>query len=166
MYNELTEKDIKKMQEEIDYRIQVLRPKISKEVIEARELGDLSENAEYRAARREKGQNERRIEFLRAMIKTAKIIDPSSKPDEIGMFDKVDIYFEDDDETETFELSTTMRTDAGKNIVSKESPFGRAIMGKKVGDRILIKVNPEYSYYIVIKAIKKCYEDDVDVPLS
>lgn len=166
MFNELTEKDIQEMQKEIDYRIEVIRPQISKDIIEAKAHGDLSENAEYHAARREKGKNEGRIEYLRAMIKTAKIITPNSKQDEVGLFDKVDVYFEEDNEVQTIELSTTMRNDASKNIISKESPFGKAIMGKKVGDRVCIVVSPEYSYYVVIKDIKKCSTDDVDIPIG
>lgn len=166
MFNELTEKDIQEMQKEIDYRIEVIRPQISKDIIEAKAHGDLSENAEYHAARREKGKNEGRIEYLRAMIKTAKIITPNSKQDEVGLFDKVDVYFEEDNEIQTIELSTTMRNDASKNIISKESPFGKAIMGKKVGDRVCIVVSPEYSYYVVIKGIKKCSTDDVDIPIG
>ena len=165
MYNELTEKDIKKMQEEIDYRISVERPRISQDIIDAKAMGDLSENAEYHAARREKGRNESRIEFLRAMIRTAIIIKPKSKTDGVELFDKVEVFFEEDDETKIIELSTTMRHDTANGIVSKESPFGQAILGKHVGDRVLIPVNNEYSYYITIKSIKKGCGDDVDVPL-
>lgn len=166
MYNELTEQDIKKMEEEIDYRIAVIRPKISQDIIEAKAHGDLSENAEYHAARKEKGRNESRIEYLRAMIKTAKVIKPNPNENEIGLFDKVVVLFEEEGEEETIELSTTMRNDASKGIISKESPFGQAIMGKHVGDRVLVKVSPEYSYHVVIKSIKKCDIDDIDLPLG
>jgi len=166
MFNELTEQDIKKMQEEIDYRISVIRPKISQDIVEAKAHGDLSENAEYHAARKEKGRNEGRIEYLRAMIKTAKIIKPNTNENEIGLFDKVEVLFEEENETETIELSTTMRNDASKGIISKESPFGQAILGKHVGDRVLVKVSPEYSYHVVIKKITKCLNDDIDLPLS
>ena len=166
MYNELTEQDIKKMQEEIDYRIAVIRPKISQDIIEAKAHGDLSENAEYHAARKEKGRNEGRIEYLRAMIKTAKIISPNNRSDEIGIFDKVEVLFEEENEVETIELSTTMRNDASKGIISLESPFGKAVMGKKVGDRVDIVVSPTYSYHVVIKSIKTCDQDDIDLPLS
>ena len=166
MYNELTEQDIKKMQEEIDYRIAVIRPKISQDIIEAKAHGDLSENAEYHAARKEKGRNEGRIEYLRAMIKTAKIIAPNKNENEVGIFDKVRVLFEEEGEEETIELSTTMRNNASQGIISKESPFGQAIMGKHVGDRILVKVNPEYSYHVVIKSITKCDKDDIDLPLG
>ena len=116
MYNELTETDIKKMQEEIDYRISVLRPKIGQEIVDARAQGDLSENADYHAARRAKGRNESRIEYLKEMIKTAKII--STEPDQntVGIFDKVEVLFEEDGSIETMQLSTTMRNDPSQNI--------------------------------------------------
>lgn len=166
MYNELTQNDIKKMQEEIDYRISVLRPKISQDIIEAKAHGDLSENAEYHAARKEKGKNEGRIEYLRAMIKTAKIIKPNSNKDEIGIFDKVRVYFEDEDSEEIIQLSTTMQNDASKGIISKESPFGKAILNKKVGDRVQIQVNKDYSYYVVIKEIEKSNGENIDLPIS
>ena len=166
MFNELTEQDIKKMQEEIDYRIAVIRPKISQDIIEAKAHGDLSENAEYHAARKEKGRNEGRIEYLRAMIKTATIIKPNKNKNEVGIFDKVEVLFEEEGETETIELSTTMRNDASQGIISKESPFGQAILGKHVGDRVLVKVSPEYSYHVVIKKITKCDKDDIDLPLG
>ena len=165
MYNELTETDIKKMQEEIDYRISVLRPKIGQEIVDARAQGDLSENADYHAARRAKGRNESRIEYLKDMIKTAKIISTEPDKNTVGIFDKVEVLFEEDGSVETMQLSTTMRNDPSQNIVSKDSPFGVAIMGKKIGDRVLIKVNPEYSYYVVIQSIQKATQDDVDLPI-
>ena len=165
MFNELTENDIKKMQEEIDYRITVLRPKIGQEIVDARAQGDLSENADYHAARRAKGRNESRIEYLKSMIKTAKIIAPNANENEVGIFDRIEVEFEEDSTTEIMQLSTTMRNDPSQNIVSKDSPFGVAVMGKKVGDRILIKVSPEYSYYIKIKSIVKAKSDDVDLPI-
>lgn len=166
MYNELTENDIKKMQEEIDYRISVLRPKISQDIIEAKAHGDLSENAEYHAARREKGKNEGRIEYLRAMIKTAKIIKPNNNQNEVGIFDKVTMFFEDENDEEVIQLSTTMQNDASMGIVSKESPLGKAIMGKKIGDRVYIQVNKDYGYYVVIKKIEKSNGDNIDLPIS
>lgn len=166
MYNELTENDIKKMQEEIDYRISVLRPKISQDIIEAKAHGDLSENAEYHAARREKGKNEGRIEYLRAMIKTAKIIKPNNNQNEVGIFDKVTMFFEDENDEEIIQLSTTMQNDASMGIVSKESPLGKAIMGKKIGDRVYIQVNKDYGYYVVIKKIEKSNGDNIDLPIS
>ena len=165
MYNELTENDIRQMQEEIDHRINVIRPQISQAILEAKAHGDLSENAEYHAARAQKGRNEGRIEYLREMIKTAKIVKLDPNKDEVGMFDKVTVFFEDDNEEEVVQLSTTMRNDASKGIISKESPFGQAILGKKVGDRVCVKVSDSYSYFVTIKKIEKATSDDIDLPI-
>jgi transcription elongation factor GreA len=155
MYNELTEADIKKMQEEIDFRIKVERPKISELIIEAKAHGDLSENGEYHIARREKGRNESRIQYLRDMISTAKIIKINPNKNIVGIFDKVEIYFEDENGTDFIILSTTIGQDPAQKMVSKESPLGKAIFGHKVGERILVQVSPTKNYYIQIKSIEK-----------
>ena len=165
MYDKLTENDIKKMQEEIDYRKLVVRPKELEAVKEARAQGDLSENFEYKAAKREKSRNDSRIRYLERMIKTAKVIDASSNPDEIGLFDKVTIYIEEDDEEQTIELVTTLRQNALKGLISKESPVGKAVMGHKKGDRVTVHVNETYSYDIVIRDVQKG-SDDETLPIS
>lgn len=165
MYNELTAVDIKKMKEEIAYRATELRPKLSDDVKEARSLGDLSENAEYRSARRAFGRNESRIRFLQKMIRTAKVISTDSKPDEIGLFDKVEVLYEDTGEVETIRLSTTTRLDLNNSVYSKESPFGKVILGHKVGDRVLVKISEGNSYYVTIKSLEKG-EDDENIPLN
>lgn len=165
MYNELTAVDIKKMKEEINYRANELRPVLSDEVKEARSLGDLSENAEYRSARRAFCRNESRIRFLQKMIRTAKVISTESKPDEVGLFDRIEVLYEDTGDVETLMLSTTTRLDLQNGIISKESPFGKAVLGKKVGDRVFVKVNADYSYYVVIKSITKG-EDDESIALN
>lgn len=165
MHNELTKIDIKKMEEEIDYRIKVERPKISELIIEAKAHGDLSENGEYHEARREKSKNESRIQYLRDMTRTASIISTNPNINEVGLFDRVEIYFEDEDITEIIKFSTTLRQDTSNGIFSKESPLGKAIMGNKVGDRILVQVNQMTSYYVRIKSIKKG-EDDDSIPIT
>lgn len=165
MYNELTPVDIKKMKEEIKYRTIELRPKLSDDVKEARSLGDLSENAEYRSARRAFGRNESRIRFLQKMIKTAKVISTESAPDEVGLFDRVEVLYEDTGEVETIRLSTTTRLDLNHSVYSKESPFGKAILKHKVGDRVLVKVGEDNSYFVTIKSITKG-EDDENIPLN
>ena len=165
MYNELTEVDMKKMKEELRERSIELRPKLADDVKEARSLGDLSENAEYRSAKRAFCRNESRIRYLEKMIKTATIISVESKPDEVGVFDKVEVYYEDTDETETIMLSTMTRLDTTKGYISKDSSFGKAILGHKVGDRIMIRVSDDYSYYIVIKSIEKGFDDE-SIPLN
>ena len=159
MYDELTKVDIDKMKEELEYRIGVVRPKILEEVKFTRSFGDLSENAEYHAAKRERGKNESRIRYLRNMIKTAVIIDTQSKSDEIGLFDTVTYYVEEDDCEEQVRIVTMLRQNSMERLISKESPLGKAIMGRKKGDRVCIKVSNDYSYYIVIRDIKKGEDD-------
>ena len=160
MYDELTEIDIKKMKEELEYRITKLRPEILEEVKLTRSYGDLSENAEYHAAKRERGKNESRIRFLRNMIKTAVIIKDKSTADTIGLFDTVTYYMEEDDCEEQVKIVTTLRRDPFQNIISKESPLGNALMGKKVGDRVAVKESDDYTYFIVIRKIEKGKDDD------
>ena len=165
MHNELTKMDLKKMQEELDYRRITLRPQLLEEVKVARSFGDLSENFEYKAAKQEKRRNDSRIRYLERMIKTAKVIDTDSRPDEIGLFDKVVIYIEEDDEEQTIELVTTLRQNALQGLISKESPVGKAVMGHKAGERVLVQVNENYSYYIQIRSVEKGTDDD-SLPIS
>lgn len=160
MYNELTEVDIRKMQEEIDYRMRVVRPKCVEDLVTARGFGDLSENYEYKAAKQELRRCDSRLRYLRRMISTAKVISAESPDDEVGLFDRVEIYYEDEDETEEIRLMTTLREDALNGIISKESPLGKALMGRRVGDRVLVKVNDEYSYYVQIRGIQKGADDE------
>lgn len=164
MYNELTEVDIKKMKEELKERSNILRPQLSDDVKEARSLGDLSENAEYRSAKRAFCRNESRIRYLEKMLRTAKVISIDSAPDEVGLFDRITIYYEDTGEEEELTLSTMTRLDLQKGVICKDSAFGKAVIGKKVGDRVFIKVNEDYSYYVVIKNIVKGHDDET-IPL-
>jgi transcription elongation factor GreA len=164
MYDELTRVDIQKMQEEIDYRIS-LRPQLRADVQQARELGDLSENDEYRTAKREKGKNDSRIRYLQNMIATARIIEDHSAEDTVGLFDFVTLFIEEDEVEETYRLVTTLRENVLEGCVSKESPFGKAVMGKKTGDRVFIEPRPGFGYYAVIKEIKKG-QDDPDLPIT
>ncbi|MEE1244064.1 MAG: transcription elongation factor GreA [Acutalibacteraceae bacterium] len=159
MYDELTKVDIEKLKEELEYRIGTVRPKILEEVKFTRSFGDLSENAEYHAAKRERGKNESRIRYLRNMIKTAVVIDAESRQDEIGLFDTVTYYVEEDDCEETVRIVTTLRQNSMKGLISKESPIGNAILGKHLGDRIYVKVFDDYGYYIVIRKIEKGEDD-------
>ena len=165
MHDELTAVDIKKMEQEVEYRRLQLRPQLLEDVKTAREFGDLSENFEYKAAKREKSRNDSRIRYLERMIKTAKVIDASSNPDEIGLFDKGTIYIEEDDEEQTIELVTTLRQNALKGLISKESPVGKAVMGHKKGDRVTVHVSETYSYDIVIRDVQKG-SDDESLPIS
>lgn len=165
MYDELTEVDIKKMQEELDYRYKVLRLELIDDVKVARAFGDLSENFEYKAAKREKNRNDSRIRYLENMIKTARVITGGSKDGEIGLFDMVEIYFEEEDEVQKIQIVTTLRQNALKGLISKESPVGKAIMGHKVGDRVQVEVSPDYSYFVVIRSVEKGHDDE-SLPIS
>lgn len=155
MYNELTRNDIRKMEEEIDYRIRVVRREALEEVKTARAHGDLSENFEYHAAKKVKNQNESRIRYLQRMIKTAVIISDESAADEAGVNNTVEIYYEDDQTTERIKLVTTVRGDSLEGLISIESPLGRAILGHKAGDRVQVRVNEKVQYMVVIRAIEK-----------
>lgn len=162
MYDELTEKDIQKMEAEIEHRKLVVRKKALEDVKEARAQGDLSENFEYKAAKQFKNENESRIRYLEKMIKTAKIISEESADDEVGMNNTVEIYFEEDDETETYKIVTSVRGNSLKNLITKESPLGAAIFGKKVGDRCEVKVNDSFSYFVQITKIENTVDDGSD----
>ena len=164
MHNELTKKDIELMRQELEYRRGVLRPKLIEDVKTARAFGDLSENFEYKAAKRDKNRNDSRCRYLENMIKTAVIISEGSKDGVVGLYDKVTFYVEEDDEEVTCQIVTTMRQNALKNRVSKESPVGRAVLGARVGDRVTVEVNERYSYDIVIRAIEPG-EDNGEAPL-
>ena len=132
MYDELTEQDIKKMEEEIEYRKLVVRKNALEAVKEARAHGDLSENFEYHA------------------------------DDEVGMNNTVTVYFEDDDEEETYKIVTTIRGNSLKNLISNESPLGKALLGHKIGDRCEVKVNDNYSYFVEIRKIENTVDDGTD----
>ena len=159
MYDKLTQNDIKKMEEEIEHRKLVVRKEALEAVKEARAHGDLSENFEYYAAKKDKNQNESRIRYLERMIKTAHIIEEDSREDEVGLYNTVDIYFEEDDETETYQIVTTVRGDTLSGLISIESPLGKAILGHKVNDRVYVTVKQDVGYYVVVKSITNTQDD-------
>lgn len=165
MHNELTKKDIQMMKEELDYRRIQLRPKLLEAVKEARGFGDLSENFEYKAAKQEKNRNESRIRFLENMIRTAVVISDRADADTVGLYDRVTVYLEDEGDEEIYQVVTTMRQDALHGLISKESPLGKALLGRRVGERFHIQVNDRYGYDAVVRAIQKG-QDDGSVPLS
>ena len=146
MYDELTRGDVQKMQEEIDYRTQVLRPKLIEDVQTARAFGDLSENFEYKCAKQEKNRNDSRIRYLQRMIRTARIIENTGKSRRI-------------------QLVTTLRQDALKGLISKESPVGKAVLGRWAGDRVQVDMGGGRSYWITIRSIEKG-TDDGSIPIG
>lgn len=164
MRNELTRKDLELMQQELDHRRLVLRPQLIEAVKTARAFGDLSENFEYKAAKQEKNRNDSRCRYLENMIKSAVVISDRSAAGTVGLYDKVTLYVEEDNEEIQVQVVTTMRQDALKGLISKESPVGKAIFGRKLGDRVSVQVSPTYSYDVVISAIVPG-EDDGEAPL-
>ena len=162
MFDNLTANDIKKMQEEIEYRKLVVRREALEAVKEARAHGDLSENFEYKAAKQDKNRNESRIRYLEKMIKTARIITDNSREDEVGLGDTVEVYIPDDDETEKYKLVTTVRGNSLQGLISIDSPLGKAIRGHKAGDTVYVKVDDRFGYDVEIRSIDKTTEDDED----
>ncbi len=165
MHNELTKKDLALMRKELDERRIVIRPKLLEAVKEARAFGDLSENFEYKAAKQEKNRNESRIRYLEAMIRTAHVVDEGGADGGVALYDKVTVLLPDEGETETYQVVTTMRQDALNGLISRESPVGKALLGRKVGDRVHIQVDESFGYDMVIQAVEKG-ADDGSIPLN
>lgn len=165
MYDELTEIDIQKMQEEIDYRMREVRPKIIEDLKTARGFGDLSENYEYKAAKQELRRCDSRLRYLRRMINTAKVITVKHQEGVVELFDRVEIEYEDDGERETIQLMTTLRQDALSGVISKESPLGKALIGRREGERAEVVVNPDNRYFVIVRKITKGADDD-SLPIS
>lgn len=162
MREQLTKKDIEKIQEEIDYRKLVVRKEAIEAVKEARAQGDLSENFEYYAAKKDKNRNESRIRYLENMIKNARVVSDQSKADEVGLNDTVTLYFEDDEEEDVYRLVTSIRGNSLENKISIESPLGKAIRGCKAGERAYVKINDKAGYYVEIRKIEKTGDDGTD----
>ena len=160
MHDELTAVDIQKMKEEMDYRIRVLRPQLIEEVQTTRAFGDLSENFEYKCAKQAKNKNDSRIRYLDRMIRTAKVIVPESEENVVGLFDTVVIFNEKLGKEMTLRIVTTLRQDALKGLISKESPVGKALLGHRVDDRVLVKVSDDLQYHLVIRSIEKGVDDE------
>ncbi|MCI9517151.1 MAG: transcription elongation factor GreA [Lachnospiraceae bacterium] len=162
MGEKLTRSDVKKIEQEIEHRRLVVRKEALEAVKEARAHGDLSENFEYHAAKKDKNANESRIRYLERMLKNAQIISDESRPDEVGINDTVVVYCEDDDEEETYRLVTSIRGNSLAGLISTESPIGKAILRHRVGERVTVKVNENYSYDVEIRSITKTGEEDTD----
>jgi len=164
MYDKVTQKDIERMEEEIEHRKLVVRREALDAVKEARAQGDLSENFEYKAAKQFKNENEKRIRYLERMIKTAVVISDESKIDEVGMNNKVVLWFEEDEEEEEYTIVTTARANSMKGWISNESPLGKAVLGHKAGDRVYVKISEQAGYYVTIRSIENT-EDDGSIGL-
>ena len=160
MYDELTQVDIDKMKQEIEHRTRVLRPQLIEEVQRTREFGDLSENFEYKCAKRDKNRNDSRIRYLERMIKTAKIIEAQPAAEGIGLFDKVTIFNEMTNQEMNLQIVTTLRQNVLKGLISRESPVGKALEGHRVGDRVQVEVGPDMKYFVEIRSVEHGVDDD------
>lgn len=163
MREKLTKGDVEKIEQEIEHRKLVIRKEAIEAVKEARAQGDLSENFEYYAAKKHKNQNESRIRYLERMLKTADIVEDTSKSDEVGMNDVVEVEFEEDGEIEKYKLVTSIRGNSLENRISIESPIGKALNGHKAGERVEVKVNDSYSYFLIIRSIDKTGAEDEEI---
>lgn len=159
MHDELTKTDLEKMRAELDERRLKRMPELIEEVKRTRAFGDLSENYEYRTAKQAQNRNKSRIRYLERMIASAKVIEDTSSEDEVGLYDAVELYIEDEGETETIRVVTTVRTDPLHGLISKDSPLGRAVLGRHVGDRITVQVNDSHSYTAVVRSLEKGSDD-------
>ncbi len=164
MYDELTKEDIKKMREELDYRTRELRPRLIEDVKVARAFGDLSENFEYKAAKREKNRNDSRVRYLERMIKTARVISDESAEGVAGLYDHVTIRAEDDGSERVITLVTTLRQNAPEGLISKESPVGKAVLGRSAGERVFVRLGEDEGYWLDILKIEKG-SDDGSIPI-
>ena len=159
MPHELTPQDIEKMQQELDYRRIELMPELLEEVKRTRAFGDLSENYEYKAAKQAQNANRKRIRYLTRMIQSSTVIEDTSADDEVGLFDLVELYFPEDDEVQTVQVVSTVRCDPREGRISRESPLGRVLLGHRVGDKVSVHVNEQYSYDVEVRKTTKVQDD-------
>ena len=160
MAEELTKEDVRKIEEEILKRKLEIRPRLIEAVKEARAQGDLSENFEYYAAKREKNQNESRIRYLERILKFAKVISTESRSDEVGINDTISLYFLEDKEEEVYRLVTSIRGQSLDGKISNISPLGKALMGRKQGEIVEVKPENGISYSVEIRKIEKTGEKE------
>ncbi|MBQ3932802.1 MAG: transcription elongation factor GreA [Lachnospiraceae bacterium] len=162
MAEKMTEQDIKKIKEEIEYRKLVVRKEAIEAVKEARAQGDLSENFEYYAAKRDKNRNESRIRYLERILNNAQVIEDTTAEDEVGLYTQVELFLEDTKEIMSIKLVTSIRGNSLEGRISIDSPIGKAILGHKVGERVYVKVSDDFGYYAQIKSITKLEDDGTD----
>lgn len=163
MHDKLTKRDIEKMQEEIDHRKLVVRPQILKEVQEARAQGDLSENFEYHAARKAKGENDSRIRYLENMIRTAVIVEDHSVDDQVGLEKRVVVRFPDEEEEETYKIVTSVRGNSLQGLITPESPLGSALMGHFPGDVVHVRLNENTGYDVQIVSVTRADNEEENI---
>lgn len=153
MYNYLTEEALQILIDELEHRKNVVRFQINEELKEARAHGDLSENFEYKAAKKNRADNNRRMGYLERMIKTAKIINDNISENQVGIGKIVTLRFSDDEETEDFTMVTTVESDPLNNKISIECPLGKSLYKKNLGEQVEVS-SPDGSYSVIIEKIQ------------
>lgn len=162
MAEQLTQKDVERIEAEIEHRKLIVRPACLEAVKEARAQGDLSENFEYYAAKREKNKNESRIRYLEKVLRYAIVLEDASAEDEIGLENTVTVQFEDDGSTEVYRIVTPIRCNSLQNKISIESPIGKALLGHKKGDRVEVMLPNGGGYFLHILSVEKTQDDGSD----
>ena len=160
MRTKLTKSDIAEMEKEIEHRKLVVRKQALEDVKEARAHGDLSENFEYKAAKKFKNENESRIRYLERTIKTAEIIEDNTAEGQAGLNSIIRVYFIEDDEEENYKLVTTIRGNSLKNLISIDSPIGKALLGHSAGETVSVKVSDDYSFELKILEVTQGEDDE------
>ena len=158
----LTKGDVEKIQKELEHRKVVVRHQAAKEIAEAAAQGDRSENFEYYAAKKFRGENESRIRYLENVLKTAIVISDQSAADEVGVNNSVTVYDRDMEEEETYRIVTSMRGNLLENQITIESPLGKALLRHKVVDVVTVRGNDGYSYEVEIRKIDKTNDESGD----
>ena len=162
MREKLTKKDIERIEAEIEQRKLELRPELIEAVKEARAQGDLSENYEYYAAKREKNRNESRIRYLDRVLRTAELIETDSKVGVVGLEKTITILFEEEGEVEVYKIVTPMRCNSIEGRISIESPIGKALLGHKVGDVVKVILETGVNFSMKILEINETIDDGSD----
>ena len=148
----LTKEGLKELQDELDDLINVKRPANLKAIKEARALGDLSENADYDAAKNDQAELEGRIKKIEKMLENYEIIEKKST-DVVGLGSTVNIKYIDDDEEDEYKIVGSQEADPFMSKISNESPIAKALLNKKVGDIVEVE-SPNGVYKIEITEIK------------
>ena len=149
----MTQKNLDDLKEELEYLVKTKRPEIIERIAEARSHGDLSENAEYDAAREEQRSNEGKIAEIEYQIKNAVVQEEITDNSYVHLNSVVTVLDEEFDEQETYTISSVTDVDVMNNKISSESPVGAALMRHKKGDEVLV-VSPNGEYKLKIVEIR------------
>ncbi len=149
MQKYFTPEGLEKLKEEL-VELQLKRKELAEKIAEAKELGDLSENAEYHAAKDAQGMNESRIIEIEATLKQAVVVEKKGATDTVQVGSK--IVIENSDGKKEFEIVGSNEADPANGKISNESPFGKAFMNKQVGDHVVVEM-PKGSMDFVVKKI-------------